>query len=490
MTQEIRVRFAPSPTGPLHIGGARSALFNFLFARRMGGRFILRIEDTDLERSSRESEHNILESLKWLGLSWDEGPDVGGPYGPYRQMERLPFYREMTEKLLSAGKAYRCYCSEEELEAQRQEFMAKGELPRYSGKCYHLSPEERKQCEEEGREAVIRFHVPENRDIIIHDLVRGDVVFESSGIGDFIIVKSDGIPTYNYAVVVDDALMKISHVIRAEEHLSNTPRQILLYEALGLEAPRFAHISLILGSDRSKMSKRHGATSVVQYKQMGYLPEAVVNFLALLGWSPGSEEEIFGMDELIEQFSLDRVAKNPAVFDMDKLRWLNGVYIRRSPVPELTELALPHLQAAGYITAKPTEQEKQWAALVVLALQEKFSTVSEIIDHMDILEGEDVVFESEEAAAMLREETFPAVLRAFREKIAQLPALTPENVKALLKDLTKELKLGGKQVYMPVRIALTGRMHGPELFYIIPILGKELVGRRLVKTAQQAGVKI
>jgi len=489
MTQEIRVRFAPSPTGPLHIGGARSALFNFLFARRMGGKFILRIEDTDLERSSRESEINILDSLKWLGLTWDEGPDTGGPYGPYRQMERLAAYREYTDKLLAAGHAYRCYCSEEELEAQRQEFLARGELPRYNGKCYHLSPQEKKEYEAQGREAVIRFRVPENQDVVVHDLVRGDVIFESNGIGDFVIIKSDGIPTYNYAVVIDDALMKISHVIRAEEHLSNTPRQILLYEALGLELPQFAHISLILGSDRSKMSKRHGATSVVQYKEMGYLPQAVVNFLALLGWSPGSEEEIFSMDELIERFSLDRVAKNPAVFDMDKLSWLNGVYIRKSPVSEITELALPHLQAGGYISATPTVQEIQWAQMVVAALQEKLSTVSEIIDHMDILAREDVAIENDEAVSILREETFPVVIKAFSEKISELPDLTPENIKNLLKALTKELKLGGKQVYMPVRIALTGQMHGPELFYIIPILGKELIFKRIEKTAQQAGIR-
>lgn len=490
MTQEIRVRFAPSPTGPLHIGGARSALFNFLFARRMGGKFILRIEDTDLERSSRESENNILESLRWLGLAWDEGPDIGGPYGPYRQLERLPVYREYAEKLLASGRAYRCYCPEDELEAQRQEYLAKGELPRYNGKCYHLSPEERKRYEAEGREAVIRFRVPENRDIVVPDLVRGDVVFDSDGVGDFVIIKSDGIPTYNYAVVIDDALMKISHVIRAEEHLSNTPRQILLYEALGLALPRFAHISLILGSDRAKMSKRHGATSVVRYMELGYLPEAVVNFLALLGWSPGSEEEVFGLDQLIEQFSLERVAKNPAVFNMEKLRWLNGVYIRKSPVSELSGLALPHLQAAGYVSAAPTEAEKRWVEMVVAALQEKFSTVSEIVDHMDILVGEDVALENDEAAGMLRTETFPTVIKAFQAKIAQLPELTPENVKPLLKDLTKELKLGGKQVYMPVRIALTGRMHGPELYYIIPILGQELINKRIEKTAQQAGTEI
>lgn len=487
---EIRVRFAPSPTGPLHIGGARSALFNYLFARATGGKFIIRIEDTDLERSSRESEHNILESLKWLGLTWDEGPDVGGPYGPYRQMERLAIYREYTERLLALGKAYRCYCSEEELEAERKHFLERGDLPRYSGKCCQLGPEERERLESEGRSPVIRFRVPENRDIVVHDLVRGDVTFESNGIGDFVIVKSDGIPTYNYAVTIDDALMKISHIIRAEEHLSNTPRQVLVYEALGFELPQFAHISLILGEDRSKMSKRHGATSIVQYKELGYLPEAVVNFLALLGWSPVGEEEIFSMVELIEQFCLDRVAKNPAVFDGDKFRWLNGVYIRKTPVPRIAELALPFLQKAGYIPEHPTAAEKEWVRLVVEALLEHLATVGDIVDHMDLFVGENVALESEEAGAILREETFPTVVNAFSQKLRELADVTPENSKALLKSLTKELKLGGKQVYMPLRVALTGKMHGPELFYIIPILGKDLCLQRIAFTSRQAGVSL
>ena len=487
---EIRVRFAPSPTGPLHIGGARSALFNYLYARASGGKFIIRIEDTDLERSSRQSEENILESLRWLGINWDEGPDIDGPYAPYRQTERLDTYREFTERLLDEKKAYHCYCTPAELEAQRQDFMAKGELPRYNGKCALLSDEEKSRLEAQGRTPVVRFRVLPDQDIVIHDQVRGDVVFESNGIGDFVIMKSDGLPTYNYAVVIDDALMKIRHVIRAEEHLSNTPRQIVLYEALGLELPQFAHISLILGKDRSKMSQRHGATSVVQYKELGYLPQAVVNFLALLGWSPPGEEEIFSMEELVRNFSLDRVAKNPAVFDMDKLRWINGMYIRKSPVSEIAQMALPFLQQAGYVSANPGEEELKWVELVAAALQEHLPTVGDIVEHMGILAGEDVTIENDEANAVLQEETFPLVIRAFQEKIASLPELTPDNIKPLLKSLTKELKLGGKQVYMPVRIALTGQMHGPELFYVIPVLGKDLIAKRIIKTTQEAGLEL
>lgn len=329
MADEIRVRFAPSPTGPFHIGGARSALFNFLLARKMGGKMILRIEDTDLERSSRESEENIKAALKWLGMDWDEGIDVGGPNGPYRQTERLDIYKKYTEQLLAEGKAYYCYCTDEELEAERQALLAKGEMPRYMGHCRNLTSEQKAEYEKQGRKPTVRFKVPANQQIVVHDLVRGDVTFDSNGIGDFVIVKSDGIPTYNYAVVIDDHLMKINHVIRAEEHLSNTPRQCLVYDALGFEKPVFGHISLILGKDHTKMSKRHGATSVDQYRQLGYLPAGINNFLALLGWAPNSEQEIFSMEELIKEFSMEHVAKNPAVFDLDKLNFINQHYVRQ-----------------------------------------------------------------------------------------------------------------------------------------------------------------
>lgn len=487
---QVRVRFAPSPTGPLHIGGARSALFNYFFAKGLGGKLILRIEDTDLERSSKESEKNILDALRWLGITWDEGPGMGGEYGPYRQTERLSLYQKYAEQLLKEGLAYPCYCSEEEIEAERQAFLAKGELPRYSGKCCHLSDEERENLEKKGLKPVIRFHVPPQKEIIIDDLVRGKVLFDSDGIGDFVIVKSDGIPTYNFAVVIDDALMKISHVIRAEEHLSNTPRQILLYEALHFNLPTFAHISLILGKDRSKMSKRHGATSVVQYQELGYLPQAVVNFLALLGWSPVGEEEIFTLEELINQFSLDRVAKNPAVFDMDKLLWINGVYIRKMSVEELVPLVLPYLQKAGFVTENPSEEDLKWVSLVVQALQDHLTTLSGIVEHMGILVGEKVSFQDEQTIEILKEDTFNPVITLFLQKIRSLSELSPESVKPLFKEITKELKLGGKQVYMPIRIALTGQMHGPELFYLVPILGRELIEKRINYSTQQAGIVI
>ncbi|MFY9175155.1 MAG: glutamate--tRNA ligase [Peptococcia bacterium] len=480
--EEIRVRFAPSPTGPLHIGGARSALFNYLFARGMGGKFILRIEDTDLERSSRESEEDILNSLRWLGLDWDEGPDIGGPYGPYRQTERLESYRKFADQLLESGQAYHCFCSEEELEAQRQEFISKGELPRYNGKCFSLTAEEKQRFIDQGRKPVVRFRVPQDQVIVINDLVRGQVSFESNGIGDFVIVKSDGIPTYNFAVVIDDSLMKISHVIRAEEHLSNTPRQILVYQALGLAEPQFAHVSLILGEDRTKMSKRHGATSVIQYQELGYLPEALVNFLALLGWSPEGEEEIFTKEELFKEFSLSRVAKNPAIFDQEKLRWINGMYIRKTPREELLEKALPFLKKAGFCRENPNADELKRAGWLVATLQERLSVLSELPTQVEALLAEDVTLENEEAELVLKEETVPLVIKSFLEKVRELPALEPDAVRPLFKAIQKELNLKGKQVFMPIRVALTGQMHGPELHYIISIMGQELIEKRIVKT--------
>jgi len=482
MTEEVRVRFAPSPTGPFHIGGARSALFNWLLARNLGGKLVLRIEDTDVERSTKESEENIKEALRWLGIDWDEGIDVGGPYGPYRQMERLPLYREYTDRLLASDQVYHCYCSEAELEAERQDLLAKGELPRYLGRCRHLTVDDRARLEAEGRRPVVRFKVPENKQIIINDLVRGMVCFESNGIGDFVIVKSDGIPVYNYAVVLDDALMHISHVIRAEEHLSNTPRQLLIYEALHLPVPQFGHISLILGEDRTKMSKRHGATSVDQYRSLGYLPEALINYLALLGWAPGGEEELFSREELVAQFSLDRVAKNPAVFDINKLNWINAQYMRRISPEELTELAMPNLVAAGFITASPTAEQKSWLIAAVAAVQEYVSYAAQLVEHVAVFFVDTVTFENEEVKEVLRDPDIPVVMDIFRTKLADLETVDESGVKAILKGIVKELKLGGNKVYMPIRIALTGNAHGLDLLKLIVLLGKARTLARIEAT--------
>ncbi len=467
------MRFAPSPTGPLHIGGARSALFNYILAKKYGGTFLVRMEDTDLERSSAASEENIKESLKWLGMDWDEGVDIGGDYGPYRQMERLDIYEEAVNKLLAEGKAYYCFCSEEELDKEREEQSARGETPKYGGKCREMTKEEQEARLARGEKPVVRFKVPEHEEVVIDDLVRGRVVFETDGIGDYIIVKSDGIPVYNFAVVLDDVTMKISHIIRGEEHLSNTPRQVLLYDALGYEKPQFAHISLILGKDRSKMSKRHGSTSVVAYREQGYLPEALVNFLALLGWSPEGEEEIFDMERLIADFTLERVSKSPAVFDLDKLKWLNGMYIRKTAPERLLEFALPHLINAGLVGEEPTEEEIAWAQMVTEALKNHISSFGEL--PLLIKEYQGQVVYGDGVLDELRElgDTAVTVMTAVLEKLEKMEAVTSESYKAMLKEIKKETGIGGKNLFHSVRIAKTGSTEGPDMDKLAVIMGRD-----------------
>lgn len=484
MSQEVRVRFAPSPTGPFHIGGARSALFNYLVAKHTGGKFVVRIEDTDRKRSTSESEENIKEALKWLGINWDEGIDVGGPDGPYRQTERLEIYKKYTEKLLAEGKAYYCFCTQEELEAEKEEQLKKGETPVYSGKCSHLSKETVEQYLKEGRPYVIRIATPKNETLEVDDLVRGHVTFDSNKVGDFVIVKSDGIPVYNYCVVIDDALMHITHVIRAEEHLSNTPRQIVLYHALGFDVPKFAHVSLILGADKKKMSKRHGATSVQQYRDAGYLPDALVNFLGLLGWTPNSDQEIFSRDELIQQFTLDRVAKNPAVFDIEKLNWINFHYMKQLDADQLLSVCLPHLQQDGYASQNPDAAEMQWLKDMVWAMREHVQYGAQIVDAAKVFFTDDFAPENEETAAVLQEETAPAVLTMFHDELAALDEVTADTVQPLFKKIQKGLKVKGKFVYMPIRVAVTGVMHGPDLNVIVALMGREKVLARL----QQSGL--
>lgn len=470
----IKVRFAPSPTGPLHIGGARSALFNYLFARHYEGELLLRIEDTDLDRSRPEYEAEIITSLSWLGLDWDEGVGRDGDNGPYRQTERRSLYDRYTRQLLEQGDAYYCFCSEESLEQERQELMAKGETPRYLGRCRDLSEEERTAYLARGIKPVVRFRVPPRQIYVVDDLVRGRVSFESDDMGDFIIVKSDGLPTYNYAVVIDDVLMGVTHVIRAEEHLSNTPRQLMIYEALHFKRPEFAHISLILGSDRQKMSKRHGATSLMQYREMGYLPEALINFLSLLGWSPEGEEQILDLRQIIAAFSLERVAKSPAVFDLEKLNWMNGQYIRKLDIGDLAERVRPYLVNSIYRGPIESLNQEQYLLLV--------STVK---DHLvclsDIVKEAAVLFEppqySAEALEILKGENTKVVLHHFMDSLPQ--ELQPDAIKQQLKTITKANKLKPKDVFMPLRCALSGQVHGPDLPSLIALWGREEILQRL-----------
>lgn len=480
--ENFRLRFAPSPTGPLHIGGARSALFNYLLAKKNKGTFIVRMEDTDLERSSKASEENIKNSLKWLGMDWDEGIDKGGDYGPYRQMERLDIYRAAIDKLLAEGKAYYCFCSEEELAAEKEAQQARGENPHYSGKCRDLTPEQQEELRAKGIKPVIRFRVPEDEEVVIHDLVRGDVTFETNGIGDFIIVKSDGIPVYNFAVVLDDVTMGITHVIRGEEHLSNTPRQAVIYHALGYEMPKFAHISLILGRDDegnlTKMSKRHGSTSVIAYEQQGFLPEAIVNFLALLGWAPQGEEELFTIDELIKQFSLDRVSKSPAVFDLEKLKWINGMYIRKASAERLLEYGLPFLKKAGLVKRNPKVNELIWAMMIIDALKNYISCFSELPDIIKKYQRKAFYDESIQKEIKENKEIIVTVMEAMRDKLEGVETMNSDIYKRLLKEIQEETGIKGRNLFHSVRLAKTGEDQGPDLDKLAIIMGRDLMLER------------
>lgn len=480
MSKEVRVRFAPSPTGHLHIGGARSALFNYLFAKNKGGQFILRIEDTDQARNVERAEDKLLESLKWLGLTWDESVDIGGPHAPYRCMDRLDIYKEYVQQLIAQGKAYYCYMTEEELEAEREAQIARGETPKYSGRDRNLTEEQRKIYEEKGLKPVVRFHVPEGEEIIINDAVRGQVSFESDGIGDFVIARKDLIPTYNFAVVIDDHLMEITHVIRGEEHLSNTPRQVLIYKAFGWEVPTFAHASLILNPNKQKMSKRDESIIqfVEQYRDLGYLPEALVNFLALLGWSPGGEEEIFTLEELSDQFTLERVAKAPAVFDTDKLAWMNNQYLKKIDEDRLVALALPHLVKAGLLPEEMTAEEKEWAKKLIVLHQEKLSFGAEIVEQTKLFFKKEIEY-NEEAKEILAEEHVSEVLGYFLAEMEKLERFDAEEIKGATKATQKGTGKKGKQLFMPIRVATTGQTHGPDLPMAIELLGKEVVVARL-----------
>lgn len=477
---EVRVRYAPSPTGHLHIGNARTALFNYLFARHHGGKMIIRIEDTDVKRNVAGGEENQLTYLKWLGIDWDESVDVGGDYGPYRQTERLDIYRKYWEELLDKGLAYRCYCTEEELEQEREEQMASGETPRYSGKHRDLTPEQCAAYEAEGRQASIRFRVPEGRTYTFHDLVKGEITFQSETSGDFVIVKKDGIPTYNFAVVLDDHLMNITHVLRGEDHVSNTPRQLMIYEAFGWEPPVFGHMTLIVGENHKKLSKRDESVIqfIEQYDDLGYLPEAMFNFITLLGWSPEGEEEIFSKEELISIFDAKRLSRSPAVFDTNKLAHLNNHYIKNAEPERIAKLAIPHLQKASRLPAELTPEQEAWAQALVALYQEQMTAASDIVELSDLFFRTHLELDAE-AAAVLSGEQVPEVLSAFLAKVEALADYTAENIAALIKEVQKETGHKGKNLFMPIRVALTGQTHGRDLNQTIYLLGQDRTIDRL-----------
>ncbi|QOR66746.1 glutamate--tRNA ligase [Cytobacillus suaedae] len=482
MTKEIRVRYAPSPTGHLHIGNARTALFNYLFARNQNGKFIIRIEDTDQKRNIAGGEESQLKYLKWLGINWDESTDVGGEFGPYRQSERTDIYAKYTQELLEKGLAYKCYCTEEEIEKEREEQIEKGEMPRYSGKHRNLTREEQAAFESEGKLPSIRFRVPEGKIYAFNDMVKGEISFESDGIGDFVIVKKDGTPTYNYAVAVDDHLMQISHVLRGEDHISNTPKQMMIYEGFGWDTPIFGHMTLIVNESRKKLSKRDESIIqfIEQYEELGYLPEALFNFIALLGWSPGGEEEIFTKEKFIEIFDSNRLSKSPALFDTQKLTWMNNQYVKQIDVERLVDLSLPHLIKAGRLKSDLSEQEMDWAKELITLFQEKMSFGAQIVELTELFFTEDVSFE-EEAIEVLKEEQVPSVLTAFLDEVKALSTFGAEEIKAAMKNVQKSTGFKGKQLFMPIRVATTGQTHGPDLPKAIHLLGKDKIIARLSK---------
>ena len=468
-TPTTRVRFAPSPTGMLHVGNARTALYNWLFARHTGGDFLLRIEDTDVERSEVRYEAQLIEDLRWLGLDWTEGPQIGGPYAPYRQSERYPIYQQHTEQLLQEGKAYRCFCSAEELEQERQLAIQQHRTQMYSGKCRSLAPGDAQARAAAGETFAIRLAVPD-APLRFHDIVRGDVEFSSDTVSDFILVRSSGVPVYNYVVTIDDALMRITHVIRGDDHISNTPRQVAIYQAFGWSLPQFAHLSTILGSDRERLSKRHGATSVASFREMGILPEALANYLALLGWgAEGGTRETFTLDELTAEFKLERVTPSPAVFDWDKLHWLNRHVIKQTPLPTLRVLAWPYFQSLQWLPVQPAAAVESWFDRVLELYLPAVDQLRQLPERAAVLWKMPAI--NEEDAALMNADAAHRVLQAFTAKVMAEPGLiTAQRFKELINEVKAETGVKGKDLFHPVRILLTGAHSGPEFDKLIPLL--------------------
>lgn len=468
--EKVRVRFAPSPTGLLHVGNARTALFNWLFARQMQGTFILRIEDTDVERSLREYEDKLIQDLQWLGLDWDEGPDVGGDCGPYRQSARLDIYTSYMQQLLENNQAYYCFCTQEDLEQERQEALAQGKTPVYKGKCRNLSPNQAIQQVEAGKKATVRLRTPGKGTFNFSDMVRGELNFDLSLVGDPILVRRNGLPAYNYVVVVDDFLMQISHVIRGEDHLANTVRQILTFQALELAPPLYAHLSMVMGKDNARLSKRHGATAVDQFEKNGILAAALLNYLALLGWAPPDGQEVLSSNELTRLFDLHKVSRSAAIFDYDKLYWLNRQYIKRLPSREKAEQAAAHLAKAGFLPGELTDSHWLWLEQAVESLSERVDTFSEIVESFSMLF--DFSFEAlgEDEREYLRTDCSDKVIRAFAEKLFAVEDFSYEAFAAMTQEIKAETGCKGKDLFHPLRVALTARASGLDLDRFIPLV--------------------
>jgi nondiscriminating glutamyl-tRNA synthetase len=481
-SEKVRVRFAPSPTGQLHVGNARTALFNWLFARNNGGTMVLRVEDTDVERSEGRFEDQLIGDLKWLGLDWDEGPDVGGPYAPYRQSDRIGLYREQAERLLNEGKAYLCFCTETDLQKDRESALAEHRAPIYSGKCRTLDPAEAKTRRSASEPCAIRLRIPEHP-IRFHDIVHGDIEFSNEVVSDPIILRTNGMPVYNYVVVIDDALMKITHVIRGDDHLSNTPKQVALYEALGWPVPEFSHLSTILGGDRERLSKRHGATSIATFREMGVLPEALVNYLALLGWAPsGGTREIFSREELVKEFSLERVTPSPAVFDMEKLYWLNRRYLveRLTLNPEtLIDAAAPHLLQASLFRASDLQypDKREFVENLLVLFVPSIDRLDQLTTRASLIFNYDArsALAARDNAEVLAWPYTDAVIAEFtnnilNDELAKSGRLDSERFKQIVNEVKAETGAKGKELFHPIRLIITGSHSGPEFDKLIPIL--------------------
>ncbi|MBN2070694.1 MAG: glutamate--tRNA ligase [Candidatus Krumholzibacteriota bacterium] len=473
--KDIRVRFAPSPTGLLHIGGARTALFNWLFTRHNGGSFIIRIEDTDRERSSREFEDSLLDDLRWLGLSWDEGPEAGGEYGPYRQTERVEIYREYALRLVESGRAFPCFCTDDQLAEKRAMMREDGNPPQYDGTCRRLDEAARKEKRDQGLPESIRFEVEAGVDRKIDDIARGEVSFPAGMVGDFVILRSNGLPTYNFAAAIDDALMKITHVIRGAEHLSNTLRQIMIYEALELSPPRFAHIPLILGQDRTKLSKRHGAPNIRDYREKGYPAEALLNYLAFLGWATRGEKEILSVQELVDEFELARVSDSPSIFDEAKLNWVTSRHVRAGGAEKYFN------DAKSFFPERFRERYSEEELKTI------FEISSENLSSFDRLPFEAAAFEpggidyDEEALVQLN--GAGRLLLELKGRFEAAEDWNAEEIRRIIKETGRDLQIKGKDLYMPLRVAVTGVSHGPDLVMVILIRGKEDVAAALVRAA-------
>ena len=477
---KVRVRYAPSPTGNLHIGNARTALFNYLFAKHYGGDFVLRIEDTDFKRNKEEGERSQLKYMDWLGLDYDEGIGKEKEFGPYRQSERIEIYQKYAEQLLAEDKAYKCYMTAEELEAEREEQVANGLPPRYSGKHAHLTKEEQDQFEKEGRKPSIRIRVPQDRTYSFNDMVKGELSFEGKDFGDFVIIKNDGVATYNFAVAIDDHLMEISHVLRGDDHVSNTPKQLVVYEALGFKPPIFGHMTLIVNENKKKLSKRDETIIqfIEQYDDLGYLPEALFNFITLLGWSPEGEQEIFTREEFVKIFDEKRLSKSPAFFDNNKLTWINNQYIKAQPLERIVNLALPFFVKEGVATQEEVDNNRAWFEKLISLYQPQMSYGAEIVELTKQFFVEEIKFDEEELE-ILKQETTVAVFEDFLEKLEIAGDFTSESIKTLIKTIQKDTGVKGKNLFMPIRIASTGSMHGPELNTSLELLGRDRVVARV-----------